>query len=144
MVMNPSKLSRFVTTGARYVLAAVFLFSAIGKLITPSIFVAFVSSIDWLSPINPILLLLTLTTIEVVVAVLLLLPATHKIAGLVSFGVLLLFSGALILTSVGQEPKPCGCFGDLIPESSTNLSLLRNVVLLVLSVLVIGSSMAKH
>jgi triosephosphate isomerase len=74
--------------------------------------------------------------IEIVVGLFLLYPSIEKISGLISFGLLLLFSIILIYASQTEENKPCGCFGELI-ETSSDLSLLKNLILLLLSAVVV-------
>jgi uncharacterized membrane protein YphA (DoxX/SURF4 family) len=84
----PTKTRRFVIAGARYVLAGIFLLSAIGKLHSPHGFASFLASLPLISLIGSGVLLAAVVTIEFLLAVLLLFPRTAKVGGLASFGVL--------------------------------------------------------
>ena len=137
MISHPPKVFRFLRPAATYVLAAVFLASAIGKLLSPSEFYAFISSIDRLALIDPAVFVHSTAVIELIIALLLILPRTARFGGISSFGLLFLFSATLMYASQTNVTVPCGCFGQFIADGSTDLSILRNMVLLLVSALVV-------
>ena len=129
-------ISRLLAAGARYLLAGVFLLSAIGKLVSPSQFKTFFASFHWLSFIEPTLALYALISVELVVAFLLVYPGMDRIAGLISFGVLFLFSVMLMYASQSNVDKSCGCFGEFIENDTIDFSIFKNLILLLLSAVV--------
>lgn len=136
MVTNPTKLGRFLTVGAKYVLAAVFASSGIAKLTSPSNFIAFVSSFEWLGFLNPMALLYSFVVLELAIAILILFPTTCRLGSVLSFATLFLLSVVLIHSSQADANISCGCFGDLLPENSIDISILRNMAFLVVSAVV--------
>jgi uncharacterized membrane protein YphA (DoxX/SURF4 family) len=124
---------------ARYGLAAVFLTSALAKLLSPSNFHVFVSSIGVFSSVDSSVVLYTVLLMEFVLAVLILYPVTTKVAATLSFAVLVLFSFLLLFGFAGDTDVGCGCFGEIIPDSTTEVAILRNVLLLFLCAFVAKS-----
>jgi len=134
------KWQTIFSTSIRYALAAVFIVSAIGKLSSPAQFYAFASSLNLPGVFNPQLLIYTLIGFELAVSILLMYPTTVKLGGILSFGVVFLFTTILMYVSQTGEDVACGCFGDIIKESSADISILRNFILLLLSGLVVYRS----
>lgn len=139
MEFGRDKAFLIVKISLRYVLASVFLASGVGKLISPSQFHTFVSSIPVLSVVNPSVFLYIVVAIEFSVAALLLYRSTVTLGAITSFIILLAFSATLVYASNSGEAISCGCFGELVGDSSADISILKNMVLLVLSVFVFSS-----
>jgi hypothetical protein len=128
-----SRLGRVFPPIARYILAAVFLFSAMGKLVSPAQFHAFVAS--FLPTIDTTVLLYAVVLAEIALAFLLVYPRTSVVGGVCSVGALLAFTLLLIVQSHAGSEVPCGCFGEFIAPLSHDASILRNFVLLLLAAL---------
>ena len=56
------------------------------------------------------------------------------------FGVLVLFSSLLLFGFAGDTDVGCGCFGEIIPDSTTETAIVRNVFLMFLSAFVAKSA----
>jgi|WetSurMetagenome_2_1015567.scaffolds.fasta_scaffold386015_2 hypothetical protein len=131
--IGPAVLKRLQQL-ARYVLAAVFLLSAIAKLLSPAQFREFVSQQIALGS-NAILMISYGTVgLEVGIALLLLYRPFRFLGGVVSGGVLLAFTVALMFSMQTGSSTNCGCFGGLEGDMSIEVSILRNIALLCLSV----------
>jgi uncharacterized membrane protein YphA (DoxX/SURF4 family) len=126
-------MRRFLTAGARYVLAGVFLASAIGKAVSPLTFVQFVSLISWLQWINPRVLLAGVVAFEAAIAILLLIPRTSRLGAVGALGALVGFTGILVYSGYANSDKECGCFGGLSFGMTTELDIMRNLVLVLVS-----------
>jgi hypothetical protein len=72
-------LGRVFPPIARYILAAVFLFSAMGKLVSPAQFHAFVAS--FLPTLDTTVLLYSVVLVEIALAFLLVYPRTSVVGG---------------------------------------------------------------
>jgi uncharacterized membrane protein YphA (DoxX/SURF4 family) len=124
----------FLPVILRFLLAIVFLTSAIGKVLSPDNFEAFVASSTWLSLFSARALMYVIVTAESVVAILLLYHKSGRVGSIASFVMLLLFTGVLVLSSHTSNGAHCGCFGELLGETSNDMSILRNIVFLLVSV----------
>jgi uncharacterized membrane protein YphA (DoxX/SURF4 family) len=118
----------------RYILAIVFLTSAIGKVLSPDSFKTFVTSSGLFLSLSVRTVLYVIVTAEFVVGILLLYPKSARVGTIASFVMLLLFTGVLVLSSHTSNGAHCGCFGELLGETSNDISILRNIVFLLVSV----------
>lgn len=138
MATNPSKLSRFLTTGARYVLAGVFLLSGTLKLYAGPTANSLLSHIKWLSFLPDPFWFYCMIAVEFLIASLFLIMRVHIIAAALSCSMML---GAIV-TGVHfiEDPIPCGCFGDILESRTDEFFLLRSMMLLTLSLIVLRST----
>jgi uncharacterized membrane protein YphA (DoxX/SURF4 family) len=128
----PTKTRRFVIAGARYVLAGVFLASAIGKGFSPSTFIQFVSSIPWLTWVDPLVVLAVVVIAESAISILFIIPRTSRFGAVGALGALVLFSGILVYNWYVNPDQECGCFGGLAVGMTTEIDIVRNLVLALL------------
>jgi methylamine utilization protein MauE len=127
---------------SRFGLAALFLFTAGAKLMIVKAFAINMSELlaasgfndqKWMWPATIVVII-----VEVLTAILLLLPRTVRI-GAVCAGLLLIgFAGyALYYVYVlNGEPLECGCFGGIIASQLGVQTALRNLLLLIPTILV--------
>lgn len=132
--MQAERLKNLISIAAAVTLSAVFVFSAFGKLIAPEGFYGFLRGVPDLQVVNPQLLYWATIVCEVVLAALLIVPQTRRAAGIASFGILIVFSTALVYASHSGSDVGCGCFGTVLPEMSLDMSILRNLGLLIICV----------
>lgn len=139
--VSASFLKRLVQL-SRFGLAALFLFTAVAKLIIVRAFAANVAELlsasgfnykTWMWPIT-----IAVIVAEVITALLLLLPRTVRIGALCSALLLIGFASyALYYVYVLHgEPLECGCFGGIIASQLGVKTALRNLALLIPSILV--------
>lgn len=121
----------------RYLLAAIFLFSGIGKLINPYPAVqfmnAFVPTSISFNVIHSAIILVSV--IEILVAIMLVFRIKLSIALPVAGALIIMFTVFLGIVYVKQQNvASCGCFGSFDPGLSLPLSMVRNLVILILIV----------
>jgi hypothetical protein len=122
---------------SRFGLAAMFLLAAGAKLYTLRDFVGNMANLvdaRWVWPVT-----LAVIGVEIVAALLLLVPRTARLGGILSAFLLVGFAAyALYYVYVLKgEPLECGCFGGLIASQLGVSTALRNLLLLVPAALVI-------
>jgi uncharacterized membrane protein YphA (DoxX/SURF4 family) len=137
MEIRAVQRGRVVSTAARYVLAGVFLVSAVGKAASPHSFSQFVSSLSFLVWINGTLLLVGVIILEVSLGLLLLFPQTGRVGAMGSLAALVLFTGMLMHSLLTEVNLECGCFGEIVSGVPVEIDIIRNLVLALLSGLVI-------
>ena len=127
---------------SRFGLAALFLVTAIAKLVNISSFAQNVGELltasgfdphKWSWPVTIIIIAL-----ESIIAVLLLLRRTVRAGALISALVLLAFAGFALfyVYALKGEPLECGCFGGIIASQLGVSTALRNLLLLLPSIIV--------
>lgn len=136
--MNNFDLRRVVESFFRIVLGAVFCVSGSLKLLAPTAASNLISQIGFLDKhIAPYFVLL-LSLIEVVAGISLIADKMTKHIALLATQFLLLSTviGVMYLS----DPIPCGCFGDLIDSQTDSAFLLRNIILLLISLVILKTS----
>lgn len=133
MIGERPAVLKFFQQIARYLLAAVFLLSAIAKLFSPAQFREFVSQLIALRSTTTLTVLYGLVGLEIGIALLLLFGAFYRTGAVVATGLLLAFTLVLMYSMQMGSPVNCGCFGEIAADSSIELSILRNICLLCLS-----------
>jgi Methylamine utilisation protein MauE. len=139
---RPSRIFTWLSRISRFLLAALFLFTAGAKLIIAKAFAENVGQLLTSSGINherwswPVTI--AVIGIEIVIAILLLLPRTIRFGAACAA---LLLSGfaayALYYVYVLHgEPLECGCFGGIIASQLGVSTALRNLALLIPALLV--------
>jgi putative oxidoreductase len=124
------RVSRFVL---RLLIAALFLFAAIAKLIDPSSFAQQIGNYQltpW--PVTAALSVL-LPALELCVGICLLLGRWESGALIWLAILLMIFSGALLSAIVRGLSIDCGCFGRSVESTGTLWPLFRNLALLVVT-----------
>ena len=126
---------------SRFLLAALFLFTAIAKLAIAKAFAENVGQLLNASGFNQRwswLVTIAVITLELVIVLLLLLPGTIRFGAACAAFLLLAFAGyALYYVYVLHgEPLECGCFGGIIASQLGVTTALRNLALLVPALLV--------
>lgn len=127
---------------SRFFLVALFLFTAGAKLAIIKDFAHNVSQLlstsgfnyeRWMWPVT-----IAIIVVEIVVALLLLIPRTVRIAALLAALLLISFAGyALYYVYVlNGEPLECGCFGGIIASQLGVKTALRNLALIIPALLV--------
>jgi hypothetical protein len=141
--MSRSSVLRWIVRISRFGLAALFLFTAIAKLIIIKAFATNVRDLlstsgfnynRWMWPAT-----IGVIVAEVIATILLLLPRTVRVGAIWSAMLLLGFSGfALYYVYVLHgEPLECGCFGGIIASQLGVKTALRNLGLLVPALVVV-------
>jgi Methylamine utilisation protein MauE len=140
--MSRQKVFRIVVQISRFGLAALFLFTAGAKLAIAKAFAANVGELlaasgfnytRWMWPVTVGVIL-----VEVIAAALLLIPRTVRIGALIAGLLLVGFAGyALYYVYVLHgEPLECGCFGGILASQLGVSTALRNLALLVPTLIV--------
>lgn len=137
MLPSNKKYQNLLFTFARYLLAVVFIASAIGKVISPHDFYSFVSSLQFSSFVSTSYFLALIVIAEVMLAILLIVKRTVYWGAILSSCALFLFLVVLILASYNDVTTPCGCFGGLTIDHSIDASILTDVILLLLTAMLI-------
>ncbi len=141
--MTRQKLFRILVQFCRFVLAALFLFTAGAKLWIVKAFAANVSELLAASGFNPVRWIWPVTisviVVEVITAALLLIPKTVRLGALFAAALLVGFAGfALYYVYVLHgEPLECGCFGGIIASQFGVKTTLRNLALLVPALIIL-------
>jgi hypothetical protein len=127
---------RALVVSLRLVVAAVFLFAALPKLLDP---VAFARDIDNYRMVPDALigpLALTLPVAEILIGLALVSGVFARGAAVVAGAMLAGFAGGMIQAILRGINLDCGCFGQLAEAQVTWWSVARNVTLLAFSVVV--------
>ena len=141
--MARARLLNILVWLSRYGLAALFLFTAIAKLVIVKAFAFNVSELlsasginysRWMWPAT-----IAVIAAEILAALLLLLPRTVKIGAALAGLLLVGFSGFALyyVYRLHGEPLECGCFGGIIASQLGIKTALRNLVLLLPVLLVL-------
>ena len=128
---------------ARGLLVLVYTFSAITKLVDPFKFYSFSATLPLISVFNPRLLLILVAAFELLLSAGFLFRPTIRIAALSSMSILFVFTLALVYASMRGVDMACGCFGEVL-ETSPEISIVRNVLLIVLSAFSLVSDVTLH
>jgi hypothetical protein len=142
--LRPASASLFTWLAriSRFLLAALFLFTAAAKLMVVKTFAQNMAQLlsasgfhyeRWSWPAT-----VAVITIEIAVAILLLWPRTIRIGAFLAGLLLLTFAGyALYYVYVLKgEPLECGCFGGIIASQLGVTTALRNLALIIPAVVV--------
>jgi hypothetical protein len=148
--VNLNKILRVIVIMSRFGLVALFLFTAGAKLVIIKTFAGNVGELLSASGLNyarwtwPATI--AVISSEVVTALLLLMPRTVRIGGLLSAFLLMGFAGfALYYVYVLHgEPLECGCFGGIIASQLGVKTALRNLGLLVPALIVVFGARSKQ
>lgn len=127
-------LARWV---ARLVVAGVFLFAAVPKLMDPAAFAEAIDNYRMLPSELSGPLALVVPAIELIAALALVLGPGRRGAALVAAGMLAFFIVGIGQALVRDINIDCGCFGSAHESQASWLSVVRNVVLIALSALVV-------
>ncbi len=141
--MRDSKVFRIILALSRFGLAALFLFTAGAKLSIVTAFAANVGELlsasgfnhtRWMWPIA-----VGVIVLEVITAALLLIPRTVRAGALAAALLLIGFAGYALyyVYILHGEPLECGCFGGIIASQLGVKTALRNLALLVPTLLVV-------
>lgn len=135
--MNRTILFKWFVRVSRYGLAALFLFTAIAKLVIVNAFVKNMGELlassgfdyqRWSWPATIVVIVA-----EIITALLLILPRTVRVGALFAAVLLMGFAGYALYYVYGLhgEPLECGCFGGIIASQLGVKTALRNLALLV-------------
>jgi hypothetical protein len=136
MFATETRLLSGVKSALSYFLAAVFLFSAVSKLFSHAQFDQFVLGLPPLSLLGPDLSRYLIVLLELSIATFVLLRPTRVLGGFIAFLTLFFFTVILIVGASVNPGTLCGCFGEAMGEGSAEGAILRNIVLLCVSVAV--------
>jgi hypothetical protein len=144
--MNSRKIFSVLVQISRFLLAALFLFTAGAKLWIVKVFAANVgelisasgfSQVRWTWPAT-----IGVIGVEILAAIFLLLPRTVRLGALLAVALLIGFSAFALYYRYGlgyPEGLECGCFGGIIASQLGVSTALRNLVLLIPALLVLFS-----
>jgi hypothetical protein len=141
--MKESKVFKIVLAVCRFGLALLFLFTAGAKLAIIKAFAGNVGELLSSSGFNPIRWMwpvaIGVVVLEVITAALLLIPRTVRLGALFAAFLLIGFAGyALYYVYVLHgEPLECGCFGGIIASQLGVKTALRNLALLIPTLLIV-------
>jgi len=141
--MTRQKLFRIIVQICRFGLAALFLFTAGAKLRILKLFAANVAELLAATGFNPVRWMWPVTiaviAAEIITAIFLLLPRTVRTGALFAATLLIGFSAYALYYRYGLgnvEGLECGCFGGIIASQLGVTTALRNLALLVPTVVV--------
>jgi len=139
MEISWPKAAQILTVGITYLLASVFLISAISKMLAPDGFRVFLSGIlpPFFLSYNTLSYLLIV--LEITLGSMILSSRTRGVGLFAALVTLLGFTAVLLYASVVQVESSCGCFGILSDRSSIEVDIVRNLVLSLCCVFVIGN-----
>jgi hypothetical protein len=140
--MTRQKLFRIIVQISRFGLAALFLFTAGAKLWIVKAFASNVAEllsatgfnqVRWMWPVT-----IAVIAAEIITAVFLLLPRTVRAGALLAAALFIGFSAFAMyyVYVLHGEPLECGCFGKIIASQLGVTTALRNLALLVPSLIV--------
>lgn len=130
--VNP-KVWTWLERICRFGLAALFVYSAWGKISDPGLFAEMVVRYEILPSFTVGLFSLTLPMVELVAGLMFIVPMWVREAAFITVGLLVMFMMALVLAVVRGLDIDCGCFGVSAGGGRTELLLAigRDIVLLV-------------
>lgn len=141
--MRDSKVFKIILLICRFGLAALFLFTAGAKLWIVKAFAANMAELLTAVSLNPVRWAWPLTVLviasEIVIAILLLVRRTTRAGALAAAGLLVGFSAFALYYRYGlgnAEGLECGCFGGIIASQLGVTTALRNLALLVPTLLI--------
>lgn len=117
--------------GARILLGIVFVSSGALKLISPNEAAELLADISLLSLHISRILIGLVSVLEFVLGAMFFLRWQQHLAALISTIILLCFT--MIGMGELQDPKACGCFGDVLDSRTDELFMARNMALLFVS-----------
>ena len=140
--MKRKKIIRGLVQLSRFGLAALFLFTAGAKLLIAGTFAHNVGELlsasgfdyaRWMWPVT-----VAVIVSEIITALLLLVPRTVRSGALCAAALLLGFAGYALyyVYALHGEPLECGCFGGIIASQLGVKTALRNLALLVPTIIV--------
>jgi len=139
--MNPApkkaKILQLAVAVARVGLGLVFAWAAIGKLGDPATFADDIANYrlvpaSWVGPIA-----VTVPGVELTVAALLIVGACTRAAAVITSGMLVVFTVAIVQALGRGVNLSCGCFGGTL-EPASKWTVVRDLVLLAWAALVAG------
>lgn len=123
-------------------LAIVFLVSGVSKLLSTEDAKNFISDVLHIDISTAHLVVILLSLCEIAIGVLLF---SGKWAAVLSFVSSLFFLASLIVgVSYFGEDKSCGCFGILVDSKVDDIFIVRNALLMVLSIFLLRSSLIQQ
>lgn len=142
--MNVSTLQRTLSWGGALVLAVVFLYAGIPKMLDPSLFGQSIHRYDMLPGPAVSLMAIFLPWLECCAAVFLLIPTYRRGASLLIAAMLLLFLAAIANALLRDLDISCGCFSRSGHEDSIGWThIVRNLGLLALAGTVLWAARTK-
>ena len=127
---------RFIT-GLRVVLGLILFVGGVAKIFSPTASTNLLSMVLGLSKDSAFMATCFLICFEIASGALLMLD---RLVPLLTFGATLMFSSSIILgIQLMSAPVDCGCFGDLLSSKTDVSFVVRNTVLLLLSMAVLSS-----
>lgn len=144
--MNRRSFVRIVVALFRFGLAALFLVTSVAKLWTLKTFAGNVAELLTSASVNyqrwqwPATI--AVITAEIVIVILLILPRTVRLGALLAALMLIGFSvfALYYVYALNGEPLECGCFGGIIASQLGLKTALRNLLLLVPTLIVFFGS----
>lgn len=140
-------MTRLISATSVIVLAGVLILAAAGKAWDIAAFSRVTSTITFLPPAFRGMLPLLVPLVELGTAYLLLVPATRQIGLVVSLLVLTVFTAYLGWRITDPYAPPCHCLGLISlardAQSSNELALVRNGILLLINVIAIGFGLKR-
>jgi uncharacterized membrane protein YphA (DoxX/SURF4 family) len=143
MSTRSDRIKKWLVQVFRFALAALFLFTAGAKLWIVKAFAANVSELLAATGFNPGRWMWPVTVVviatEIVTAIMLLLPRTVRAGALLAAALLIGFSAYALYYRYGlgnAEGLECGCFGGIIASQLGVSTALRNLALLVPTLIV--------
>lgn len=121
---------------ARMVIAAVFVFAAVPKLIAPRLFAEAIANYHLVPDSMSSIAASVMPVMELVIAVALLIGVKERGAAVASALMLLVFALAMTTTIARGINLDCGCFGAAAEAQVSWLTVARNVLLMVVSIFI--------
>lgn len=114
---------------ARAVIAAVFVYAAVGKMSDVRGFAEDIANYQMLPDASITFVALTLPLLELFIGLALVSGVGARGASLLAVGLLLAFSGAMVQALARGIDLECGCFGEAAAASVDTWTVARNMVL---------------
>lgn len=115
----------------KYLLGALFVFSALSKFVDIDLLNVYIFSFHILSLNASVVAGWMLISAELILGVALLSNRSHSLVCLLNMLLLLGFTGFLVFAQISGRTDSCHCFGELLPFNPVQ-SMLKNAVLIVL------------
>jgi len=131
-------LARGLATLARLALGALFVFSGVVKLNDPQAFAFAIKGFKLVESHDLIVqATFSIPWTEVLVGVLLVLGLFTRVAASALLAMLAVFTGAVISVIARDIDTTCGCFGNFLGAEIDGKTVMRNAVLIALTILVL-------
>ena len=140
--INMSKKLDYIILLLRFFLGSIFIFSSILKISDINSFLINIETYQ-IIPLDIIpIFAIAVCVIEFVLGIFLILNINIKITCFSTICLLLIFTGFLFYSIITNKTWSCGCFGKISSGPITYITLIRNIILILVTIIVKNNSTA--